>query len=164
MKPGLFAPFHRGVAILPPVARARTKAGPNVQATLLQSLISGKTAWLQARHVVLAQNVANADTPGFQPRDLAEESFDRLIDRAQRRTTGIELTRTDKQHIPAVGTARLDGNGRRVDGFETAPAGNSVILEEQAEKMQQVQLDHELTTNIYAKMVKLMKTAIGPGT
>ncbi|MEZ5825097.1 MAG: flagellar basal body rod protein FlgB [Geminicoccaceae bacterium] len=135
-----------------------------MQGTLLQSLISGKTAWLQARHVVLAQNVANADTPDFRPRDMVEESFDKLVARTERRSHGIELSRTDAHHIPAVGSTRLDGEGRKVDGFETAPAGNSVILEEQAEKMQQVQIDHQLTTNIYAKMVKLMKTAIGTGT
>ena len=37
---------------------------------LLFDLISAKTAWLGQRQALLGQNVANADTPGFRPRDL----------------------------------------------------------------------------------------------
>ena len=34
------------------------------------SLAERRLAWLENRQRVLAQNIANADTPGYQPRDL----------------------------------------------------------------------------------------------
>ncbi|MCB1970059.1 MAG: flagellar basal body rod protein FlgB [Geminicoccaceae bacterium] len=134
-----------------------------MQGSLLQSLLSGRSAWLQARHAVLAQNIANADTPDYQPRDLKPENFEQLVARAGRRDTDIHLVRTDSRHIDAAGSRKPDGAGQAITGFETAPGGNSVILEEQADMMQQTQLDYQLTTNIYAKVVRLMKTAIGSG-
>jgi flagellar basal-body rod protein FlgB len=38
--------------------------------TSLFSLITKRMSWLSQRQKVLAQNIANADTPGYAPRDL----------------------------------------------------------------------------------------------
>ncbi|CAA9227005.1 MAG: Flagellar basal-body rod protein FlgB, partial [uncultured Acetobacteraceae bacterium] len=40
-----------------------------VRPDLLQ-LTERRMAWLEARQRVLAGNIANADTPGYQPRDV----------------------------------------------------------------------------------------------
>ena len=45
------------------------------QIPLLQALTS-KMQWHQARQSVLAENVANAETPGYQGRDLKAYSFE----------------------------------------------------------------------------------------
>ena len=38
------------------------------------ALAERRIAWLEERQRVLAQNIANADTPGYQPRDLGDFS------------------------------------------------------------------------------------------
>ena len=41
------------------------------------SMLRTQMQWHQERQRVLAENVANADTPNFRPRDLAPLKFDR---------------------------------------------------------------------------------------
>ena len=41
--------------------------------------IAKRMSWLGERQTVLAQNVANADTPGFAARDLKAPDFSRLM-------------------------------------------------------------------------------------
>ena len=43
----------------------------------LFSMLRTRMQWHQERQRILAENVANADTPQFQPRDLAPPQFDR---------------------------------------------------------------------------------------
>ena len=59
------------------------------------------------------------------------------------------------------GTRRQEIDSRRVDGYETAPAGNAVVLDEQMGKLAETQLDYELTTNLYRRQVGMLKTALG---
>ena len=40
-------------------------------------MLRTRMQWAQARQGLIAENVANADMPGFKPRDLAELRFDR---------------------------------------------------------------------------------------
>jgi len=134
-----------------------------MQGTLLQRLISGQNAFLQARHAVLTGNLANADTPDYQPRDVRQPDFARLVERARRPGASLPLAQTDTAHAAGVAIKPADVGARRVDGFETAPSGNAVVLEEQAHKLQETRLAYELTTSIYAKYLRLMRTAIGAG-
>ena len=41
------------------------------------SMLRTRMQWHQERQRLLAENVANADTPKFKPRDLAPPQFDR---------------------------------------------------------------------------------------
>lgn len=42
-------------------------------------LMKGQMGWLNRRQEVLAQNVANSDTPGYKPRDLAPLDFEQML-------------------------------------------------------------------------------------
>ena len=46
------------------------------------SALRTKMQWHQERQRVLAENVSNADTPNFRPRDLVEPKFDQNGGRA----------------------------------------------------------------------------------
>ncbi|HEX3209545.1 MAG TPA: hypothetical protein VHQ91_09215 [Geminicoccaceae bacterium] len=46
---------------------------PVSQAPLFK-LMSARLAWLSQREVILGQNLANADTPNYRPRDLRPTS------------------------------------------------------------------------------------------
>ena len=129
-------------------------------ATELFALISARTRWLAQRHGVLTQNVANADTPDFRPRDLKPAEFGKLLGRSAE-SSRPPLALTQASHVAGSGTRRQEIDSRRVDGYETAPAGNAVVLDEQLGKLAETQLDYELTTNLYRRQIGMLKTALG---
>jgi len=127
--------------------------------SLLFALLSRKTAWLAARQSVLAQNIANADTPGYRPSDLTP--FDRSF-AAARPPAALTLARTTPAHLARTAVPRSDEpRGRRTASWEVAPSGNAVVLEEQMEKLARTQLDHQLATSLYARHVAMLRTALG---
>jgi flagellar basal-body rod protein FlgB len=131
-----------------------TKAG-------LFTLLSARMGWLGQRNVVLGQNLANADTPDYRPRDLREGDFARLAD-GLAGTSRLPLTTTAPLHQSPSTRARFDLAGREVkEVYEVAPDGNAVVLEEQMAKLAATALDYQLATNLYRKYVGMVRTALG---
>jgi flagellar basal-body rod protein FlgB len=114
--------------------------------------------WHQVRQRVLAENVANSDTPNFRPRDLAEPDFDKAL---AGQTGAVSMARTSSMHIAAVGDSGSFGGSNSKDGYEVRPAGNAVNLEDEMHKSAQSQLDFTAATSLYSKSLSLLKTAIG---
>ncbi len=122
------------------------------------SLLSKRMEWLGQRQKVLAQNIANADTPDYVPHDLKAQDFRRMVERQYLPTLKPEATRAG--HIQ---TSSLKADGRGVEqkqNYETAPSGNAVVLEEQLIKVAQTQNDYNAITNLYKKQVAMMKMAL----
>lgn len=114
--------------------------------------------WHQERQRVLAQNVANSDTPNFKPRDLVEPTFDR--NGASTAGAALAVTRTNASHIAGSGASESTARSR-VGGYETRPAGNAVNLEEEMMKVSANQMDYAAATTLYSRSLGLLKTAIG---
>jgi flagellar basal-body rod protein FlgB len=122
------------------------------------SMLRTKMQWHQERQRVLADNVANADTPNFRPSDLAPVKFDGKTPAA---TGAVALTRTNAGHIagPSAGSTAFATERR---GFqEVRPAGNAVALEDQMLKVAANQMDYQAATSLYGRSLGLIKTAIG---
>lgn len=127
--------------------------------TALFDMMKGRFAWLSQRQQVLARNIANADTPGYRPRDLESFGFDEMV-RSQAGHLNMEMTspvHLGGQRRP--GQAFSEKEDRRP--FETAPSGNAVILEEQMAKISETSVTHRLTTELYRKHLGMIRTAIG---
>ena len=123
------------------------------------SALRTKMQWHQARQSVLSENVSNANTPKFKPRDLVEPKFDAAG--AQTGSTGsLAMMRTSTSHIAPSGGGRSTFAANKT-GFETKPAGNSVSLEEEMMKVSANQMDYAAVTSLYSKSLHLLKTAIG---
>jgi flagellar basal-body rod protein FlgB len=126
---------------------------------LLQRMTE-RMAWLAAREKVLSQNIANSDTPGYQPKDVVPLDFQDHL----QKLAAVEPERTNPLHM--VGTIPpkdpVDSKKQKKP-YETAPAGNSVVLEEQMMKMSQTEADYNEMINLYKKHMDLLKTAIGHG-
>src|SRR5690242_15191592 len=113
----------------------------------------------QARQSVLSENVYNANTAKFNPRDLVEPKFGAAG--AQAGSTGsLAMMRTSTSHIAASGGGSRTFAANKT-GFETNPAGNSVSLEEEMMKVSANQMDYAAVTSLYSKSLHLLKTAIG---
>jgi flagellar basal-body rod protein FlgB len=124
-------------------------------------LCAQRMGWLKQRHEVLAQNVANADTPGYRPHDLSEKSFAKALQGSLPVGT---TQRTNAGHMP--GTLE-NGRGPRSypseTSYESAPSGNAVVLEEQLVKTAEVQMNHSTVTNLYGKYMRMFRMAVGGG-
>src|ERR1700757_3070148 len=70
--------------------------------------------WISRRQSVLAQNVANANTPGYMARDLKPFS-DFLADQAAQTGFLAVATGAASPHDPAVDEITLDGNSVQLD-------------------------------------------------
>lgn len=117
--------------------------------------------WLSKRQQVLSQNIANSDTPGYGPKDLKQLKFHDLLRPQMKRST---LQKTSSMHIEAMHKNPKYRNDSKKETYETAPAGNSVILEEQLTKVSETQANHRLASNIYTKQISMLKLALGrPG-
>ena len=106
-----------------------------------------------ARMGVIAENVAQADTPGYKARDLpafAETYRDSAPLRATRPghlgVSGRPLT-PEAHIVPATG----------------APNGNTVSLEGEMVKAAEARQSHEMALAIYRSTSNLVRTALGKG-
>ncbi len=122
----------------------------------LMAALKTKMRWHEARQGVLAENVANAATPGFRAQDLTSINPMRLT------APAVSVARTDAQHI-AFEPADASGRAQAVGSFERTPDGNAVVLEEQMMKAAQNQMDHQMAATLYSKSLGLIRTALGRG-
>lgn len=117
---------------------------------------------LGERQKVIAANVANADTPGYKSKTVEAPDFGDLVTRGGRIA---RPTVTVTSGMAALGVRVRSGSqvveDRNVS--ETKPDGNNVTLEDQLLQLGQVQADYATLTNLYAKQMKLLKTALGRG-
>lgn len=120
------------------------------------SALRTRMQWHQERQRVLAENIANSDTPKFKPRDLVEPDFRSLT----AGPAGLSMTRTSAAHLSSAGgTDRFASSNR--GGYETRPAGNAVSLEDEMQKSAANQMDFAAATSLYSRSLALLKTAIG---
>jgi flagellar basal-body rod protein FlgB len=124
----------------------------------LISAIKGRMQYHQTRQKLLAENVANADSPGFKPRDL--KPFDMMV-AAESRAQAANSTPavTHPAHIASAGSSSL-GN-RRANPFETTQSGNAVSLEDEMMRLSQNNSDYQLATTLYGKSLSYLRMALG---
>ena len=123
------------------------------------ALMGRRMDWLAQRQSLLAHNISNADTPAFRPLDLTKESFRRMLSGTRLETVG--MARTSEAHIMPVREPEPFREDKSRDTYETALAGNAVVLEEQLMKVSETQGAYNLATNLYRKHVTMLKMAIG---
>jgi flagellar basal-body rod protein FlgB len=118
----------------------------------LFDLAERRLAWADQRRSVLAQNIANANTPGFKPHDL--KSFAATLGGAGT----VAQVRTQSNHLAAGATAL----GEVVDRTHTqSPDGNAVAMDEQLMKVADTDTMHALVTTIYRKYLGMFSMALG---
>lgn len=126
-------------------------------------MMNRKMNWLTQRQEVLAENVANADTPNYKSRDIVPFDFKTALRDMHR----MGMARTQAGHIASGKSdeTRSSDAGMRINKdrkpFETSPSRNGVVLEDQMNKIAETGMDYHTITNLYRKHVGMIKTAIG---
>jgi flagellar basal-body rod protein FlgB len=86
-----------------------------------------------ARHRLIAENIANVDTPGYRQKDLSEAKFFAMLrDRAAARRSaapgslGYDQLNVDVEN-PAAGILFHDGNNRSMEQLASDQAKNGLL-------------------------------------
>jgi len=123
----------------------------------LVRLASAMARHATARHSVVAENVANADTPGYRARDVkafseyVNEPFTPYTSRPGHMSAGITTGGGIRAEVVIDPKAEASANG------------NAVSIEAEMLKSVETQGQHALATTIYRKVHDLMRLGIGRG-
>ncbi|CAH2605428.1 Flagellar basal body rod protein FlgB (plasmid) [Rhodovastum atsumiense] len=132
-------------------------------------LTGARMRYLTERQTTLARNIANADTPHYRAQDLVPFSFNsHLLQGGPGQLQAgaaapLRLARTNAAHVPDARGARLARIDSHGASYGEKPDGNTVSLEEQMVKSNDVANAFHLATAAYAKSMTLLKTGIGGG-
>jgi flagellar basal-body rod protein FlgB len=101
------------------------------------NMLRTRLDWSQQRQKVLAENVANADTPNYRARDLQPLKFE--LPGEASGVLPVSLAQTEPGHIAGPG----GGSQFRTasDHYEVGPTGNAVSLEDEMMKVAANQMD-----------------------
>ena len=122
----------------------------------------------ESRHGVLAGNIANLDTPGYQTRDLSPALFQERLKEA------IEIrhrppTKSYSSYGSANGTSASSVADREMDAFRNVEDSmksifrhdeGDVSLEQQINEIVKNQQQHNLAINIMSAQFRLLRAAI----
>jgi len=125
------------------------------QIPLFEALTKRMT-WLSERQSVLAENVANADTPGYVAHDLRPPDFRQILSQS---TSQVALVTTQPGHI----AAKRDLTEIELEEPEhgDGSSGKHVSLEQEMMKVSQTANDYALAATLYRANLGLVKTVLG---
>jgi flagellar basal-body rod protein FlgB len=106
-----------------------------------------------ARQGVLANNIANADTPGFSRRDI--QPFAEVFARGPE---SASMTVTRPGHV-AIGA--LQAAIRPDTGAPAAPNGNSVSIETEMMRSAEARHQHDLALTVFRSLTAVVRSALG---
>lgn len=106
------------------------------------------------RQGAVAENIANADTPGYRARDVAafSETYETQLRSPMRATR--------PGHLGGGGSYRVEV-GEDAAAQTTSPDGNSVSLEEEMVKAVEVKRNHDLALAVYKSSLNVLRASLG---
>ena len=111
-----------------------------------------------ARQRVIAENVANSNTPDFTPSDLSQAEFERAL-RGQQSTGGMQMRATEVGHIRISQAGDINFRAEESPDSETTVNGNSVVIEEQMVRASDNRIKYETALALYQKSLGLIRMA-----
>lgn len=123
------------------------------------ALAKSRMDWVAKRQEVLAENVANANTPKFIPSDLKPFDFKSVLNET---APTVQVKVTNPMHVqPVVADPQTVIKDRK--DFESSADGNAVVLEEQMAKIGDAKSAYDTAASLFQKQYKMLKTALGKG-
>ena len=122
------------------------------------NMLNHGLGWLTRNHELLSENIANANTPGFEAKKLVKTNFDPILRAAAR---SVKLVHTNGDHLTGTRSAGRFKESTVRDPYEISMTGNSVSIEEQSVEIARNAMQYQLVTTLYGKNLSLIKTALG---
>lgn len=126
----------------------------------LFQMLRGRMGFLSERQRLIAQNVANAETPGYRPQDLKPFNFDARVQQAQA-AGAMAVTQAGHMQL-AGGVNSVPGmrlKAKKTPDSETTLDGNQVVLEEEMMKMSDARMNYDAAIGFYQKSLNLLRMA-----
>ncbi len=128
------------------------------------SVLRANVHHLGQRQQLIAENIANASTPGYVPRDTDEKAFTQALSAATKARSGhkLAMTATEGGHVGFASTSSLRSISSKVidaPDSESTMDGNAVVLEDQMLKQSQTRSDYETSIALYQKGIQLLRMA-----
>ena len=129
----------------------------------LFAMLRGRMNYFTERQRLVAENIANSETPGYRPQDLTPFKFSvsgggaesptvmAVTNPAHMRPTGAEATAAERGF-------RIQ---RRADSVTTLD-GNQVSLEDEVMRMADSRMNYEAAIGFYQKSMAMIRTAARP--
>jgi flagellar basal-body rod protein FlgB len=112
----------------------------------------------EARHNVLAGNIANMDTPGYKARDLSVEGFQSRLKQAieSQRDGTSSVSPGDPNYSPGTNIAEVSKDSRNILYHDE----HNVGMEFQVTEMVKNQLQHNTALTIMNSQFRLLQAVI----
>jgi flagellar basal-body rod protein FlgB len=128
----------------------------------LLQLSSERMRYLGQRQTLINQNIANADTPGYQAKDLTPFASSNALAQTGSTAAPIAMTATNPAHMGfGLSGTTIAHMNRHGANYDEKPDSNTVSVEEQLVKANDVSNGYDLATTAYRKTVSLLKASIG---
>lgn len=124
-----------------------------MEPVFLNKLVSNSNEWLSVRQATIAENIANANTPGFHARDL--EPFTTVISKTQ-----LAMTATHGSHLGQTMEAARASDIEKAESWTVTHSGNSVSVEQELMKAGEVARDHSLNASIAKSFHRMYLAAV----
>jgi len=123
----------------------------------LFAMLRGRLGYLSERQRLIAENVANADTPGYAPRDLKPFTLPTASTLVM---ASVAPALTSPRHLAGVAPRpRPAYKPQTMADSETTLDGNAVVLEEEMMKLTQARMDFDAAIGFYQKSLGLLRLA-----
>ncbi len=121
------------------------------------NLLSGLTErmrFLSNRSNVIAQNIANADTPGYRAKEISPPDFEALVEHTQ------AMRVNDSRHQAGYASLTSSNNRIKTSSQSASLDGNSVSIETETMKLSQTRMEYGLASTVYRKGLDMLRLAI----
>jgi flagellar basal-body rod protein FlgB len=131
------------------------------------SMLKSRLGYLSDRQKIIAENVANADTPGYIARDLKAFSFKAQVQAAVSPAAAapagvMAVTQPGHMQSPSAkaGPAGAIVKTAKSPDSEETLDGNGVVLEDQMVKLTDTRMEYDAAIGIYQQATGFLKMAI----
>lgn len=125
-----------------------------MQPLALSQLASDQARWLVARQKIVAENVANSDTPGYRAKDL--RSFSEALEQ-----TKLTMATTSPQHMNDARGGEFAAAVKPEGGsWDVVHSGNNVSLEQQMLKANEINRAYSLNAAITKAFSRMLATSV----
>lgn len=110
------------------------------------------------RNNVIADNIANVDTPNFKRREVVfQEKLNSLLNNQR---DNIDLAVTHKRHIIIKSKQDLEAEIRQNDDWSFRNDGNNVDIDVESAKLAQNKIEYDVLSQSINNELKLLRLAI----
>ena len=130
----------------------------------LFAMLKSRLGYLSDRQRVIAENVANANTPGYQARDLKAFNFQAHVQAASG-ASSVAATPAGTMAVTQPGHMQPKGGvsgakAMKAPDSEMTLDSNGVVLEDEMVKLTQARMDYDAAIGFYQQSMGMLKMAV----